>query len=251
MNRAHVEVHGGRRPPREAAAVSRGLERSTTGIRRLLRDNGLSLAFLGMFLLALFAGQGLAGRNAYNEEQREHGQPEVGYGAFLKTPDFIEALSENWESEFLEMMLFTTFTALLVQKGSAESKDPREPPEDLEAAARRKDAPWPVRRGGWICRIYAYSLSLAFLVLFLGIFFVHAASGAGKQNEENRQHGNPERVTTLEFLSTSQFWFQSFQNWQSEFMGLTSMIVLSIWLRHRDSAESKKVGDPHSKTGKS
>ena len=251
MSRTRVEAHGGRRLPREAAAVSRGLERSKTGIRRLLRENGLSLAFLSLFLLALFAGQGITGRNAYNEEQREHGQPTVGYAEYLTTPNFIEAMAENWESEFLEMMLFTTLTALLFQKGSAESKKFGEPLEDLDAAARRRDAPWPVRRGGWICRVYAYSLSLAFLLLFLGIFFVHAAAGARKENQENQEHGNPERVTTLGFISTSQFWFQSFQNWESEFMGLSSMIVLSIWLRHRDSAESKKVGDPHSKTGKS
>jgi len=251
VSRARAAVHGGRRLPREAAAASRGLERSATGVRRLMRENGLSIAFLALFSVALFVGQGLAGRNAYNAEQREHGQREVGYAEYLTTSSFIEATAENWESEFLEMMLFTTLTALLFQKGSAESKRFEEPPEDLDAAARRKDAPWPVRRGGWVRRAYAYSLSLAFLALLVGAFIVHAASGARKENEENREHGNPERVTALEFVSTSQFWFQSFQNWESEFMGLSSMILLSIWLRHRDSSESKKVGDPHTKTGKS
>ena len=115
-------------------------------------------------------------------------------------------MTENWESEFLEMLLFATLTAILFQKGSAESKKLDGEPEDEEASARRKDAPWPVRKGGWIREIYAYSLSLTFLALLVLTFILHAVSGARRENEENRMQGKPERVTTIEFLSSSKFW---------------------------------------------
>jgi hypothetical protein len=234
-----------------AAAIERRAESGAFAIRRFVHENGLSIAFLSLFFLALVFGQGLAGHHAYNDEQRRHGQPEVTYAQYLLSASFIEATAENWESEFLEMMLFTILTAILFQKGSAESKPLDEPDEDLEAAARRRDAPWPVRRGGLARALYARSLSLIFLVLLVATFFLHAASGARRETQENLAHGNLEQVGALEFIGTSKFWFQSFQNWQSEFLGISSMVVFSIWLRQRGSAESKKVGDPHSKTGKS
>jgi len=248
-----VRSHAGERDHAAdaAAAVRRRAASGATAIRRFFHDNGLSVAFLTLFLLALVFGQGLAGHHVYNDEQRQHGQPEVTYAQYLTSADFIEAMAENWESEFLEMLLFTILTAILVQKGSAESKEPDEPEEDLEAAARRPDAPWPVKRGGLIRALYARSLSLVFLVLLVATFFVHAASGARRENEENLAHGDTGRVGALEFIGTSKFWFQSFQNWQSEFLGISSMVLFSIWLRQRGSAESKRVGDPHSKTGKS
>jgi hypothetical protein len=79
-------------------------------------------------------------------------------------------------------------------------------------------------------------------------FVLHAVGGARLHNAEQVQHGGP-TVTVPEFLGTSQFWFESFQNWQSEFLSLVGMIVLSIWLRQRGSPESKPVHAPHSETG--
>ena len=160
---------------------------------------------------------------------------------------------ENWESEFLQMFLFITLTSFLYQKGSAESKklDEEEPVDkDPQRARNKKDAPWPVRKGGIILTIYQYSLSLAFLLLFLIAFFLHATGGAREYNQDQLEHGSPERVTTLQYMATSRFWFESFQNWQSEFLAVGLMVVLTIFLRHRGSPESKPVEAPHSQTGK-
>ena len=222
-------------------------------MKRILRENGLSIVWLGLFFLAFIAGQTVSGYLLYNEDQRDHRQPEVSYVEYLKTPHFVEATMENWESEFLQMFLFITLTSFLYQKGSAESKKldeeeavDREPRQSKD----KKDAPFPVRKGGVILKLYEYSLSLAFLILFIICFFLHAAGGAREYNQEQLEHGSAGLVSTLQYLAGSRFWFESFQNWQSEFLAVGLMVVLSIWLRQKGSPESKPVDAPHSQTGK-
>jgi hypothetical protein len=215
-------------------------------------EHGLSIVWLGLFLIFLIA-QAICGHLEYNEDQREHGESAISFVEYLKTPHFVEATTENWESEFLQMFLFITLSAFLYEKGSAESKklyqkeavdrDPRD-------SKNKKDAPWPVRRGGLALRLYENSLSLAFLVLFLACFVLHAVGGARNYNEEQREHGKSQEVTTLQYIGTSRFWFESFQNWQSEFLAVGSMVLLSIWLRQRGSPESKAVDASHEETGK-
>ncbi len=218
---------------------------------KILRNNGLSIVLILLFLLFL-AGQAVAGMYQYNDEQQEHGQPTVDFAGYLNTSHFVEATMENWESEFLQMFFFVVLTACLYQKGSAESKDPdKEEPVDRDPrkSRKKKDAPWPVRKGGLTLTLYEYSLSLAFLLLFLMSFFLHAVSGAREYNESEREHGRYEQVTTLGYMGTPRFWFESFQNWQSEFLAVGAMVVLSIFLRQRGSPESKPVDSPHSDTG--
>jgi len=215
-------------------------------------EHGLSIVWLGLFL-AFMLGQTIFGQLEYNDDQREHGRPEVTFVEYLGTPHFMEATFENWESEFLQMFLFVTLTIFLYQKGSAESKklyQKEAVDRDPRNSKNKEDAPWPVRRGGVILRIYENSLSLAFLILFLACFILHAASGARNYNEEQRDHGGTRQVTTLQYLGTARFWFESFQNWQSEFLAVGSMVLLSIWLRQRGSPESKPVDAPHEQTGK-
>ena len=222
-------------------------------MKRILRENGLSIVWLGLFFLTLIFGQSVSGYLHYNNEQREHRQPEVTYTEYLTTPHFVEATMENWESEFLQMGLFVLLTAFLYQKGSAESKklDEEEPVDrDPEQSKNKKDAPFPVRKGGILLTLYKYSLSLAFLILFAVCFLLHAAGGAREYNQEQMEHGIAERVTTLQYMGTSRFWFESLQNWQSEFLAVGLMVVLSIWLRQIGSPESKPVDAPHSQTGK-
>ena len=219
-------------------------------MRRFLRQNGLSVAVFGLFLLFL-AGESIAGYLAHNEELHEHGAPPLPYVRFITSGTFIESTTENWESEFLEMGAYVLLTAFLFQKGSAESKklDQSEPADrDPRKAPPHPDAPWPVRRGGWILRLYENSLSIGFAVLFLTAFLLHAGGGMAAYNEDQRLHGE-EAITLIQFLGTSQFWYQSLQNWQSEFLGLGSMVVLSIFLRQRGSPESKPVASAHSETG--
>jgi hypothetical protein len=219
-------------------------------VRRFARDNGLSLAMFGLFALFLFA-QSVTGFHVYNEEQQEHGEPEISYRAYLRSGHFIEATFENWESEYLQMGVYVLFTVFLFQRGSSESKDPdKDEPvdEDPREAGDRPDLPWPVRTGGAILRLYEHSLTLAFLGLFVVTFMLHAIGGAREYSQEQLAHGG-QAVSTLEFLQTSEFWFQSFQNWQSEFLAVGSIAVLSIVLRQRGSPESKPVAAPHHETG--
>lgn len=215
-------------------------------MRKILRENGLSIVLV-LCLILFLVGQIVAGMLDYNEDQRTHGQPEVNIVSYLATPHFLEATTENWESEFLQMFAFAILTAWLYQKGSAESRDPDKNEEPTQR--NKKDAPWPVRKGGIALKLYENSLSLIFLFLFIASFTLHAYSGAREYNENQLEHGNTQQVSTIGYLGTSRFWFESFQNWQSEFLAVAAMVVFSIFLRQKGSPESKPVDAPHSKTG--
>jgi hypothetical protein len=218
----------------------------------VLRENGLSIVLITIFLLSLL-GQSVAGQRDYNSEQTEHGKETVSYAAYLGTPHFWEALAENWESEFLQIFGYVLFTAFLYQKGSAESKKLDEPePVDRDPwkVRPKPDSPWPVRRKGFVLKVYEHSLSLAFLLLFMVSIGIHAAAGAAEYNAEQAAHGSPIGLNALQYMGTSRFWFESLQNWQSEFLSLAAVVVLSIFLRQRGSPESKPVDSPHSETGK-
>ena len=220
-------------------------------MRRFLRENGLSIAIALMFLVTL-AGQIASGHRAYDAEQREHGQQAVALGEYLRTGHFLEATAENWESEFLQMFVYVLLTAYLYQKGSSESRKlDAENPQDRDPREhrRRPRAPWPVRKGSeLVLWLYERSLSIAFLLLFLVSIWLHALGGLEEHNEEQLAHGAPP-VSMGEFVGDPEFWFQSFQNWQSEFLSLLAMVVLSIWLRQRRSPESKPVDAPYDETG--
>jgi hypothetical protein len=148
------------------------------------------------------------------------------------------------------MAAFVVLTIFLIQKGSAESKTPKR--DDVDEDPRRHrgdpDAPWPVRRGGVWLTLYKNSLLIAFVVLFLGSMIGHALGGTAEYNADQVEHGEP-RVSVVEFVRTSEFWFQSFQNWQSEFLAVGSIVVLTIFLRQQGSSESKPVHAPHDQTG--
>ena len=214
------------------------------------RQNGLSIVVLSIFL-ALLVGQAIAGWQTHNEERLQQGAAALSLTSYLWSGHFAEATSENWESEFLQMAAYVLFTVFLRQKGSAESKSlsgeeavDRDPRLDRD----RRDVPFPVRRGGWLLRLYEWSLSLAFFVLFLVAFVWHMAGGYRLENDERALDELPP-MTFGEFISSAEFWFQSLQNWQSEFLAVGAIVLLSIWLRQRGSPESKPVSAPHAQTG--
>ena len=167
---------------------------------------------------------------------------------YLTTAHFGEATFENWESEFLQMAMYVVLTVKLMQWGSAESK-PLEGETDVDEDPRLHrndpDAPWPVRRGGWVLAIYRRSLSLAFVALFLAAFALHAATGSRAYNAEQAMSGGTDHTTGWSYLLRSQFWFESLQNWQSEFLAVAAIVLLSIVLRQHGSPESKPVHAPH------
>ena len=211
-------------------------------MQRLWRNNGLSIVLLSLFLFA-WLGQTLTGHRHENQERSEHGQPTLSLSSYVRNPAFMEATAENWESEFLQMAAYVWFTVFLFQKGSSESKDPDKAQEevDREPDPTRAGAPWPVRRGGLVLALYKRSLALTLLLLFAVSFFMHALGGAGTYNEAQAMHGEVGRVSVFGYMTTSQFWFESLQNWQSEFLAVLSIVVLSIFLRQHGSPESKPV----------
>jgi hypothetical protein len=221
------------------------------GVRGFLRNNGLSLVLLALFV-SFLAGQLTSGWLNYNEEQEEHQQAQIGFMQYLGTGACGEAVFENWESEFLQMCLYVVLTAFLFQRGSAESRDPdkkEETEENSSSKFERSEAPRPVKKGGILLMIYSHSLSIAFMTLFLISFSGHAVWGAKAYNETAIEHGK-NTLSVWQYIGTSQFWFESFQNWQSEFLAILSIVVLSIWLREKGSPESKPVAAAHWETGR-
>ena len=201
-----------------------------------------------MFLVA----QSIAGFRANNSDNEEHGQPPESYGQYLTSGAFVEATFENWESEFLQLGAYVLLTALLIQKGSPESRNPDGDETDADPRAHRDDpdAPGPVRRGGLALTFYEHSLSIALFALFVVSFVLHALGGHAEFNQEQLEHGQA-AVSLWSFVTSSQFWFQSMQNWQSEFLAVGTLAVLGIFLRQRGSPESKPVAAPHAQTGTS
>jgi Domain of unknown function (DUF6766) len=224
---------------------------SVGNIGSWVRDRSLTLLLLFMF--AVFAlGQVATGFAEYNAAHTSHGHPTVTLHAYLKSGHPWEALFENWESEFLQMAVFVLLTTFLIQKGSPESRKPgvRELVDtDPRDFASDPEAPWPVRHGGWVLRLYEHSLGLAFVLLFLVSWIGHALGGYAEYAADEALHGQP-HPALHDYLTSSRFWFESFQNWQSEFLAIALMVWLAVYLRQRWSPESKPVHAPHAETGR-
>jgi hypothetical protein len=217
-------------------------------MRKFFRNNGLSIVFVALFVIALI-GQFFSGLIEYNKERQDEGQPPIPASSYMSSGHFIQATFENWESEFLQMALFVILTISLRQKGSSESKKCEGKEEvDREPSAKRKGAPWPVKKGGFILDIYKHSLSIALLILFLLSFLLHFYGSMRDENEQLALKGqSPE--TAGDYIMSSRFWFESFQNWQSEFLSVFAIVILSVYLRQKGSPQSKPVDAPHSETG--
>lgn len=167
---------------------------------------------------------------------------------YTTTGHFLQATFENWESEFFQMALFVLLTVSMRQKGSSESKKFEKEEVDREPSARRKNAPWPVYKGGLVLKLYKHSLSIALSLLFVISFVIHLYGSLKDENDHLALKGlPPENIT--EYLVSNRFWFESFQNWQSEFLSVFAIVVLSIFLKEKGSPQSKPVDAPHSETG--
>jgi hypothetical protein len=210
-------------------------------------NNSLSIAFLLLAVITILA-QIFTGMSQYNIFLNEHHQHAVGMLQYLETGHFIEATFENWESEFFQMGLFVWLTVFLRQKGSSESKVLVGKEEVDREPQAHSDAPWPVRKGGFILSVYNHSLTISLGLLFIISFVLHWYGSNKDFNESQLLEGiNAESMGT--YLSNSRFWFESFQNWQSEFLSVFAIIFLSIYLREKGSPQSKPVDAPHSETG--
>jgi hypothetical protein len=211
--------------------------------------NGLALVTFGAFLL-FWLLQSIFGWQAHNEELEQSGQAALSFWHYLGTGHFGEATFENWESEFLQMGSYVLLTAYLVQRGSPESKplDQKDRADDLPANAGF-GAPRLARLRGLPQLLYRNSLSFVLLLFFLLSFVGHLIAGAAAYNEEQALQVGAPPISPWQFLGTPDFWFQSMQNWQSEFLAVGCLVVLSIVLRQHGSPESKPVTAPHRQTG--
>jgi hypothetical protein len=223
-------------------------------VRRFLYENSLSLFFGALFVVTLTA-QSVAGQRVLNADRRAHGGDPLSWWSYVSSPDFGQAVMENWQSEYLQFTLFILATIWLVQKGSNESKPPGE--AGLESDRKQKlggyapeDAPRWAKARGWRTAVYQYSLVLVMLALFLGSWFAQSATAWRAFNAEQREHDEA-TVGWAGYIVSADFWERTLQNWQSEFLAVGTMAIFTVYLRQRGSPESKPVGSPHAETGSS
>ena len=219
---------------------------------RWLRENSLSIFFLVIFLAAI-TGQAIAGHELFNQEQRTHGEPVVSLWAYVTSSSFGNAVMENWQSEYLQFILFMLATVWFIQRGSPESKEPGN--EGTESDQRQKvggyapdDAPEAARTRGLRTALYSNSLLIVMVIIFVGSWFAQSVTGWTAFNAEQVTHGSDE-ISWLSYIGSATFWEATLENWQSEFLAVGSFAVLAIYLRQRGSPESKPVGSPHDSTG--
>jgi hypothetical protein len=219
-------------------------------LKVILKENSLAIVLFALFV-AFLAGQAITGHLHHNEELLGHGLATTSFLSYLGSGEFIEAVFENWESEFLQMGALVVFTIFLRQRGSADSKklQGEEPVDTSSRYSIIRAGSWRTRRKAVGHALYSNSLSLALFALFLLSFILHAVGGTSAHNNDAVLHGAPQ-LSVASYMATSQFWFESFQNWQSEFLSVGLLLVLSIFLRQRGSPESKPIGEPNSKTGR-
>ena len=221
-------------------------------MKKFLKENGLTLAFALLLVLGL-VGQALSGVAEYNSQAVADGVDQISLLTYLGTSDFGVDVAENWQSEYLQFLLFVFFTVWLVQRGSPESKEldrvGRESDKDQQVAEySQEDSPKWSRTRGWRLAVYSRSLGLVMAALFLGSWLAQSIAGQSAYNEEQlRQLEEP--VSWVGYITSADFWNRTTQNWQSEFLAVASMAVLAIYLRQRGSPESKPVGAPHDATG--
>lgn len=219
----------------------------TNRTKSFLYNNGLSIAFLILAVLAI-TGQALTGWYQYNNFLNDHHISAVSLVYYFRSGHFLQATFENWESEFFQMGLFVWLTVFLKQKGSSESKKIIGLEEVDRQPRNRPDSPWAVRKGGIILSIYKHSLTLSLFILF-GISFLLHWYGSNKDFNEIQLLEGKNSESMFAYLGNSRLWFESFQNWQSEFLSVFAIIFLSIYLREYGSPQSKPVDAPDSETG--
>ena len=216
-------------------------------VRRFIGENSLSLFFLLIFVLAL-VGQAIAGHSLFNQEQLEHKEAPISFWRYLSSSHFAQAVTENWQSEYLQFALFAIATVWLLQKGSPESKelDNAGLESDSEQKVGKhadKDSPRMARYGDWRTSLYSNSLIIVMSLVFVAAWFAQSVTGWTVFNQEQHEHGAA-GVSWLSYVGSSDFWEATFQNWQSEFLAVGSFAVLTVYLRQRGSPESKPVGAP-------
>jgi hypothetical protein len=221
-------------------------------MRRFVRDHSLSLFFLAIFLAAL-VGQAIAGHILHNEEAMAHSGETMSLWRYIRSSEFGNAVMENWQSEYLQFMLFMLATVWLVQRGSPESKplgDAGRESDEKQKVGPHADAQSPswAKVGGIRTFIYENSLLIVMSIIFFGSWFAQSVTGWTAFNTEQVDHQEA-TVSWLTYIGSADFWEATLENWQSEFLAVGSFVAITVFLRQRGSPESKPVGAPHHHTG--
>jgi hypothetical protein len=221
-------------------------------VRKFAYENGLSLFFGAIFGAAL-VGQAIAGHESFNQEQLTHGEQPLSLWSYVTSSHFGQAVMENWQSEYLQFMLFMLATVWLLQRGSPESKPLGKEGRESDRVQRiggwaERETPQWARVRGLRTWVYSNSLLLAMSLIFVGSWFAQSVTGWTDFNSQQQAHGEA-TVSWLSYVGSASFWESTFQNWQSEFLAIGSFAVLAIYLRQRGSPESKPVGASHEATG--
>jgi hypothetical protein len=223
-------------------------------VPRFVRDNGLSLAF-GAIFLATLVGQAISGADTFNHGQALHDGDPISFEHYVTSAVFWADVMENWQSEYLQFTLYIFATIWLIQKGSNESKKPdrigRESDEHQRLGTHiQPDSPRWARAGGWRTTVFSNSLLLVMTTIWIASWLAQSLAGRIVYNAEQLDH-QAGTVSWPTYVTTSDFWNRTLQNWQSEFLAIGSMAILSVFLRQRGSPESKPVGAPHAETASS
>ncbi len=221
-------------------------------MRRFLRDNSLSIVFLLLFVAAL-CGQAISGHADFNNGAESHGDPTISLARYVVSSDFGSAVMENWQSEYLQFTLLILLTVWLLQRGSPESKQLDNGGRESDQAqkvgpyAQRNSPRW-AKLEGFRRTLYENSLVLVMGTIWIGTWLAQSVTGVAQFNAEQLGH-QQDPVSWWQYITGAHFWQNTLQNWQSEFLAVGSMAILSVYLRQRGSPESKPVGAPHDSTG--
>jgi hypothetical protein len=221
-------------------------------IRTAIRESSLSW-FFGLILLLTLVGQAYTGLAEYNSSVTIDDLPVLGIAEYVTSSQFAVDVAENWQSEYLQFLLYIVLTVWLVQRGSPESKPIDETggeDDKKQQVGRHASAQSPrwARAGGWRTTLYSNSLGIVMGLFFLGSWSAQLVAGTSAYNSERLQNLLAP-LSISEYALSANFWNRTLQNWQSEFLAVGSMVVFSIYLRQRGSPESKPVGAPHAETG--
>ena len=221
-------------------------------VRTAIRESSLSW-FFGLILLLTLVGQAYTGLAEYNSSVTIDDLPVLSIGEYVTSSQFAVDVAENWQSEYLQFLLYIVLTVWLVQRGSPESKPVDETggeDDKKQQVGRHASAQSPrwARAGGWRTTLYSNSLGIVMGLFFLGSWSAQLVAGTSAYNSERLQNLLAP-LSMPEYALSANFWNRTLQNWQSEFLAVGSMVVFSIYLRQRGSPESKPVGAPHAETG--
>ncbi|TAL87055.1 MAG: hypothetical protein EPN74_02790 [Rhodanobacter sp.] len=203
------------------------------------KSNSLTIALFSLFVLCL-AAQSVVGWRQQNDMLAAHGQALIGYWHNLVSSSFLEGLASNWQAAFLQLATLIVFSSIFYQRGAPHSRDPD---KGNDQRKRREEA----TRFSWL---YRHSLSVVFVLLFGLSLALHAWFGANTYNAQRALAGQSP-ISLGAFLVSAQFWSSNLQTWQAEYLTIALFVVLSVFLRQQDSAESKPLESTDESTGES